>query len=124
MNNFQSDNILQDLSKNAPYPVIPSCDGYHIVYGDSMYPMLKSGDVVFYKRMNSKENIVWGEKYLTLVEHEGQQIFLQSYIRKAAREGYAQFAGANDNTTPVEFPIKSIVELAHIKASVRVESMV
>jgi len=34
-------------------PKLPKCDGALYVAGDSMYPLLKSGDIVMYKEVNN-----------------------------------------------------------------------
>lgn len=38
-------------------PNLPKCDGAIYIVGDSMYPLLKSGDIVLYKKMNSIDDI-------------------------------------------------------------------
>lgn len=38
-------------------PNLPRCDGAIYVVGDSMYPLLKSGDIVLYKQVSGIENI-------------------------------------------------------------------
>lgn len=44
-------------------PDLPSCDGAVYVRGDSMYPLLKSGDIVLYKQVHDIEfGIFWGGK--------------------------------------------------------------
>ena len=42
-------------------PNVPSCDGAVYVSGDSMYPLLKSGDIVGYKEIHSLDNIIYGD---------------------------------------------------------------
>ena len=41
-------------------PSIPVCDGALYISGDSMYPILKSGDIVGFKEMNSFSNVIYG----------------------------------------------------------------
>ena len=45
-------------------PSIPVCDGAVYISGDSMYPILKSGDIVGFKEINSFGNVIYGEMYL------------------------------------------------------------
>ena len=41
------------------------CDGAIHIVGDSMYPLLKAGDIVFYKEMSiDLQYIFYGEMYL------------------------------------------------------------
>lgn len=42
-------------------PRMPDCDGAISVTGDSMYPLLKSGDIVAYKEVQDIQNIHFGD---------------------------------------------------------------
>lgn len=57
-------------------PKLPKCDGALYVTGDSMYPLLKSGDIVMYKEIyNLEHNIIWGEMYLAYINNDGNEYF-------------------------------------------------
>ena len=43
-------------------PNLPKCDGAIYIVGDSMYPLLKSGDIVLYKQLCDLNDIFWGDK--------------------------------------------------------------
>lgn len=103
-------------------PNMPKCDGALPITGDSMYPLLKSGDIVLFKEVHDKTNIVWGEMYLAAVSHNGDEFFFSKYIQKSEKEGYARFVSENRHHQPVEFPIDAIVALALIKGSIRFQS--
>lgn len=103
-------------------PNMPKCDGALPITGDSMYPLLKSGDIVLFKEVHDKSNIIWGEMYLAAIKHNGDEFFFSKYIQKSEREGYARFVSENRHHQPVEFPIDSIIALALIKASIRFQS--
>ena len=45
-------------------PNLPKCDGAIYIAGDSMYPLLKSGDIVLYKQLRDLDDIFWGDMYL------------------------------------------------------------
>ena len=57
-------NILGKIS----IPDMPKCDGAVYVTGDSMYPLLKSGDIVVYKEVRDFQNVIYGEMYLVSFE--------------------------------------------------------
>ena len=38
-------------------PNLPKCDGAIYIAGDSMYPLLKSGDIVLYKQLHDLEDL-------------------------------------------------------------------
>ena len=46
-------------------PNIPVCDGAVYVSGDSMYPILKSGDIVGFKSIRDFTDVIYGEMYLS-----------------------------------------------------------
>ncbi len=103
-------------------PNMPKCDGALPITGDSMYPLLKSGDIVLYKEVKDKRNIIWGEMYLVAIVHHGDEFFFVKYIQKGDNDGHAKFVSQNSHHQPVEFPIDSISALGLIKASIRINS--
>jgi phage repressor protein C with HTH and peptisase S24 domain len=104
-------------------PDLPKCDGAIKITGDSMYPLLKSGDMVLYKVLHDKGNIIWGEMYLVAVVHNGDEFVYVKYLHPGEVVGYVRFVSQNEHHKPVEFPMDSIVALALVKASVRFNSM-
>ena len=63
-------NILGKIS----IPNIPKCDGAVYVKGDSMYPLLKSGDIIAYKEVPVEiQHIFYGEMYLVSIDVEGEE---------------------------------------------------
>lgn len=105
-------------------PKISECDGAMCITGDSMYPLLKSGDIVAYKKIyNLESNIVWGEMYLIYVSNDGNESFFTRFLKKADREDYVQFVAQNPHHQTIEFPISSIKALALVKGSIRVNSL-
>ncbi len=105
-------------------PNLPKCDGAIPIVGDSMYPLLKSGDIVLYRLINDKSTIMWGEMYIILILHQGDEYFFVKYVQKSNRDGYAKFVSQNSHHQPVEFPIDSIEALAVVKASIRINNSI
>lgn len=105
-------------------PNLPKCDGALYVRGDSMYPLLKAGDIVMYKTVYDKSQIIWGEMYLCHLIHNGDEYFFTKFIKKGEQEGHALFVSQNQHHQPVEFPIDSIQALAIVKASIRINSQI
>lgn len=105
-------------------PKISECDGAIYVTGDSMYPLLKSGDIVVYKKIfNLESNIIWGEMYLVYVNNDGNESFFTRFLKQSERESYVQFVAQNPHHQTIEFPISSIKALALVKGSIRVNSL-
>lgn len=105
-------------------PNLPKCDGAIHVTGDSMYPLLKSGDIVLYKQINDiANNIFWGEMYLISVDMEGEEYVTVKYIQRSEQENYIRLVSHNQHHSDKEVPISKVVALAFVKASIRINSM-
>ncbi len=105
-------------------PNLPRCDGAIYVTGDSMYPLLKSGDIVLYKQIiDIKNDIFWGEMYLISIEVDGDEYIAVKYIHKSNKEGYIKLASHNPDHAEKEIPFTKVRALAFIKASIRINSM-
>lgn len=118
--NFSADQIIDYID----IPNVPGCDGAVVVRGDSMYPILKSGDLVGYKVINDlKNNIFWGEIHLISLDLEGDTHILLKYIQKSKRKGYVTLVSHNTNHQDKEIKLSSIRSLALIKVSIRYNSM-
>lgn len=105
-------------------PNLPKCDGAVYVSGDSMYPLLKSGDIVMYKQIhNIKDNIYWGEMYLISVQDDGNEMVMVKYIKRSEKEGYITLVSQNKHHQDREVLLKKVKALALIKASIRINSM-
>ena len=64
--------------------LIPKCDGGLRIVGDSMYPLLKSGDIVFYKQVHDiMHSIIWGEMYLISFDIDGDEYVSVKYLQKS-----------------------------------------
>jgi len=104
-------------------PKISDCDGALYVTGDSMSPLLKSGDIVIYKKVyNHEKNIIWGEMYLVYVNNDGNEFFFTRFLKQSEQESFVQLVAQNPDHQTIEFPLSSIKALALVKASIRVNS--
>jgi len=101
-------------------PNLPKCDGALPISGDSMYPLLKSGDLALYKEVHDHRNIIWGEMYLISIIHNGDEFFFVKFIQKGDQEGWIKLVSQNSNHQAMEFPQDSIKALALVKATVRI----
>lgn len=107
-------------------PNLPKCDGAIAITGDSMYPLLKSGDIVIYKEVKNKlDGIFWGEMYLLSYVDEGDNMTLVKYIHKSDKgEEYIKLVSQNQNHQPKDIKLRKVKALALIKASIRINSMI
>lgn len=118
-----SENPLSVPIDHISIPNLPKCDGAMHIRGDSMYPLLKSGDIVAYKTVHDYQNIIWGEMYIVYLSYNGEEYFFCKFLKKSNKEGYVDFISHNQHHQTVTFPIASIQALAMVKASIRFNTL-
>lgn len=104
-------------------PNLPNCDGAIYMVGDSMYPLLKSGDIIIYKVLNNLQNILWGEMYLLSLVHDGDAFITVKYVKQSNTPNHVTLISYNEHHQPKDFPIDAIKFAGLIKASVRINCM-
>ena len=104
-------------------PNLPKCDGAIYIVGDSMYPLLKSGDIVLYKQLQDVNNIFWGDMYLLSIDLDGEEYITVKYIQKSEREGYVKLVSQNPHHADKDIEINRIRAIAIVKASIRMNSI-
>ncbi len=105
-------------------PNLPPVDGAIYVRGESMSPLLKSGDIVMYKKKElSLDSILWGEIYLLSFTLDGDSYTAVKYIRKADDPDKIRLASFNPSFAPKDIPLSSVTALALVKASLTFHTM-
>lgn len=122
--------LFQNQSDTTPIdtlhiPNLPKCDGAIFVTGDSMYPLLKSGDIVAYKQISDFVNdIFWGEMYIISVDVDDEEYISVKYVQKSDKgEQYLKLVSQNAHHQPKDVKLKKVRAMALVKASVRINSM-
>ena len=120
--------IFQDDTKVKPVnhihiPNLPKCDGAIYVVGDSMYPLLKSGDIILYKQLNDVRDVFWGDMYLLSIDMDGEEYITVKYVQKSEHEGYVKLVSQNQHHADKEVEVGRIRAIALIKASVRMHTI-
>lgn len=105
-------------------PDVPRCDGAVYVTGDSMYPILKAGDIVGFKEISSFSNIIYGEMYLVSFGIDGDEYLTVKYVNPSDKEGYLRLVSYNPHHEPMDIPFESIHTMAIVKFSIRKNLMV
>lgn len=102
-------------------PNAPKCDGALFVRGDSMYPIMKSGDIVCYKRINDMlNNIRYGEVYLLYIDDGDDEYLTIKYVQTSERgKEFVKLVSHNQYHAPKDEAISNIKALAIIKLSIR-----
>ena len=114
---------LHRTDNSLPLPNLPKCDGAIYIVGDSMYPLLKSGDIVLYKQLHDIGDVFWGDMYLLSIDIDGEEYVTVKYIQKSDRKGYVKLVSQNPHHADKEVEIARIRALALVKASIRMNSM-
>lgn len=106
-------------------PNLPKCDGAVFVAGDSMYPLLKSGDIVIYKKIQDFQNdIFWGQMYLVSVTVNEEEYVMVKYVQKSDKgEEYITLVSENRHHQDKVIHMNKIRAMALIKGSVRINTM-
>lgn len=105
-------------------PNLPPVDGAVYVRGDSMSPLLKSGDIIIFKKVElSPDLILWGQIYLLSYTAGGDTYTVVKYVKRSSREGCIQLVSANTFYDPMDIPASSITALALVKASITFYTM-
>ncbi len=104
-------------------PNLPKCDGAIYIVGDSMYPLLKSGDIVLYKQVSDIADIFWGDMYLLSIDIDGEEFVTVKYIQKSDDPQQVKLVSQNPHHADKEINISRIRAIALVKASIRMNSM-
>lgn len=104
-------------------PNLPKCDGAIYIAGDSMYPLLKSGDIVLYKQLRDLGDIFWGDMYLLSIDLDGEEYITVKYLQKSDRPGHVRLVSQNPHHADKEIETGRIRALALVKASIRMNSI-
>lgn len=122
--------LFRDTDQTQPIdfiqvPNLPKCDGALYVTGDSMYPLLKSGDIVMYKQVhNIRDGIFWGEMYLISIVQDGDEMVLVKYIQKSEKgDDWIRLVSQNQHHQDKDIKLTKVKALALVKASIRINSM-
>lgn len=118
-----SNQTAQTPIGNIVIPNAPKCDGAIPVRGDSMYPILKAGDIVCYKAINNLDNVSWGEIHNIYINADGDERFATKYLQKSERgEEYVTLVSYNQHHQPQDVLKKHIKSIAVVKISIRYNS--
>jgi len=104
-------------------PNLPKCDGAIYVVGDSMYPLLKSGDIILYKQLSDVRDVFWGDMYLLSIDIDGEEYITVKYVQKSEHEGFIKLVSQNQHHADKEVEMSRIRAIALIKASIRMHTI-
>lgn len=120
-NGVDEDKIIDFIS----IPNLPSCDGATSATGDSMYPLLKAGDLIAYKRIALEPNsIFYGEIYLLSIKIDETSTYKTIKFVQKSELGpeYLRLVSQNQHHPPMDIEIKQIAAIALVRASIRIHN--
>lgn len=115
----ENENIIGYIS----IPNMPSVDGAVEVRGDSMYPIIKSGDIVVFKWVSSPEYITFGEMYLVSYIWDNDVHVTVKYINRSPIPEHIRLVSYNSHYEPLDVPVSCIQSIALVKVSIRYNTL-
>lgn len=116
----------EDGDQNRAYlgkisiPNMPKCDGAVKVIGDSMYPLLKSGDIIAYKEVHSIDSIQYGEIYILQIENDSDISVVVKYVKKSSEgNDYLNLVSYNKEHDPKDVKKETITAMARVILCIR-----
>ena len=117
-------NDSQHLLGEIKLPNAPDCDGAIYVRGDSMYPLVKTGDLVAYKELNTIESVLSGEMYVVDFQINGDDFLVIKYVQKEDDNINLRLVSYNQHHKDIVIPCDAVRAVALVKIVIRVHSMV
>ena len=115
--------IMEKCEENAvgylSLPNMPAVDGAVTVRGDSMYPIIKSGDIIVFKWVSSPEYITFGEIYLVSYTWDDDIHITVKYVKRSQVPEHVTLVSYNSHHEAIDIPITSIQSIALVKVSIR-----
>jgi transcriptional regulator with XRE-family HTH domain len=106
-------------------PSMPSCDGAIYASGDSMYPLLKSGDMIAYKRISvERDQIFFGEMYIVAVKlDEFSTMKTIKFVHQSELgDEYIRLVSHNQHHSPKDVKLSQIAAIGLVRASIRLHN--
>ena len=119
---FANENTQHVLGE-IKIPNAPDCDGAIYVRGDSMYPLVKSGDMVSYKQLHNINNLIAGEMYVVDFHIDGNDFLVIKYVKWEEINTTLRLVSYNQHHQDMIIPASAVRAIALIKIVIRINSM-
>lgn len=106
-------------------PSMASCDGAIYASGDSMYPLLKSGDMIAYKRIAvERAQIFFGEMYIVAVKLDDFSTMktIKFVHQSELGDEYVRLVSHNQHHAPKDVKLSQIAAIGLVRASIRLHN--
>lgn len=118
---FDDEYVVDYLS----IPNLPSVDGAIYATGDSMYPLLKAGDIVAFKKVDvDLDNIFFGEIYILSIYIDNHSTYKTiKFLQKSEKgDDYVKLVSQNQHHRDKDIPIEKIAAMGLVRASIRIHN--
>lgn len=114
-----------ELLGKISVPNMPRCDGAVHVIGDSMYPLLKSGDIIAYKIVHDLQSINYGEIYILQLDNDGDVSIVVKYLKRSeVGNDHIKLVSYNKEHDPKDIPLKWVKAIARVTFAIRQFSII
>jgi len=113
----------QNMIDTIKIPYITKSDGAIFITGDSMYPLMKSGDIAIYKQIHNLDYLHYGDIYIVSYQIDGDEYVVIKYVQKSEKPNHLKLVSYNDHYNPVDIPLSSITAIAIVQANIRYNVM-
>lgn len=120
-NEVDQDKIIDYIQLGA----FPECDGATTATGDSMYPLLKAGDLVAYKNIPvDRDYIFFGEIYLlAILIDESTTMKTIKFVQQSDRgDNYIKIVSHNQHHSPKDVKLSKVSAMGLVRASIRIHN--
>lgn len=120
-NGLDEDKIIDYLS----IPGMASCDGAIYATGDSMYPLLKSGDMIAYKHIPvERSEIFFGEMYILAIKlDETSTMKTIKFVHQSELgDDHIKLVSHNQHHASKDVKLSKIAAIGLIRASIRLHN--
>ena len=120
------DNNTNNIIDILRIPNMPICDGAIRITGNSMFPVLSSGDIIAYRQQTilNISDIYFGQMYLIGYDDNGDDYVVVKIVKQSLQgDDYITLHSYNPEHPDKDIHISSIRAMALVKASVRINSM-
>lgn len=113
----------QHILGSIRIPNVPRCDGAVYVSGDSMYPILKSGDIIGFRSIQDFSSVIYGEMYLVSFQRDNDEYLAVKYVNHSEQPGCIRLVSYNPHHDPMDLPLQDINAMGIVKFSIRKNMM-
>lgn len=117
-------NDTQVYKGHLSIPRLSACDESRYVETDSMYPIIKPGDIVCYRTTDQSNQIHWGEMYILHMVMDGEKFITIKNIEKSHMgDEYVCLTGYNKKYQPKDILLTAIEWKAVVRVYISYNSL-